>query len=790
MASNSDTAPSVVADNGPDIETSIRLLCVDDAPGYQELMTELLSRENERFDIITATSGTEGLTLLAENDVDCIVSDYDMPRTDGLEFLEAVREEYPDLPFILFTGKGSEEIASEAISAGVNDYLQKNSGREQFVLLANRIENLVDKRQAESDLRSHLHQQELVAELGQDALSSTEVQTLLDRTIECVTDALDADYAQLFEYRPARDDLLLRAGAGLEEEFIGDATIDAGADSLVGYTLQTEEPVLVDAFRTQAQFSDPSLLAEHDVESALSIRIGNPDKPWGVFAVQTAEPRRFSTDDVTFLQSVVNILTSAIKRTTQERDLRSFKQAVEHAGHSIYCTDRDGTIRYANSASEEITGYTVEEVVGRTPRVVKSGEHDEEFYEEMWETILNGEVWQNRMVNERKDGTRYVVNQTISPVEGETGEIERFVAVNSEVTEYETHERELQRLKRRFETLFEQFPDMVFIHDEEGTIKRVNAKACDKLGYEGDQLEGSTVWDIDSSIGREEARELWENLSTENTSMVESVHECADGTTIPVEVHITLLNGESREFLTVARDITERKQRERSLQRRAAQLDRHNQRLVEFVDILSHDVPNHLDVAQMRLELAQETDEGDSTQFDAIANAHERIESLISDMQTLLEQGTQVETEEMNWLCFSEMAASCWDTCCPGESGVTLEFDTDGEIRAHESRFRQLLENLFWNACEHGGDGVTTRVGVTKQGFYVADDGPGIPEAERDDVLVAGYTTAGTGHSGFGLAIVREIARTHGWTVNVTESERGGARFEFTVPTADVRTAH
>lgn len=124
---------------------NIRVLHVDDEPGFSELAAEFLERQDDRFDIDTTTSASEGLDWLAETTVDCVVSDFDMPGRNGIEFLEAVREDYPDLPFILYTGKGSEEVASEAISAGVTDYLQKEAGTEQYAVLANRITNVVDQ---------------------------------------------------------------------------------------------------------------------------------------------------------------------------------------------------------------------------------------------------------------------------------------------------------------------------------------------------------------------------------------------------------------------------------------------------------------------------------------------------------------------------------------------------------------------------------------------------------------------------------------------------------------------
>lgn len=131
---------------------SIRVLHVDDDPSLLDLSSEFLERETDRFTIETATNADDALDQIHNRLPECIVSDYEMPHMNGLEFLTAVRKKYPDLPFILFTGKGSEEIASDAISVGVTDYLPKGSGSDQYELLANRITNAVNQFRAEQQL--------------------------------------------------------------------------------------------------------------------------------------------------------------------------------------------------------------------------------------------------------------------------------------------------------------------------------------------------------------------------------------------------------------------------------------------------------------------------------------------------------------------------------------------------------------------------------------------------------------------------------------------------------------
>ena len=126
-----------------------RVLHVDDDPAFVDLTATFLDRIDESIDVTSETSATAALDVLADERIDCVVSDYDMPEMDGLEFLDRVRERDADVPFVLFTGKGSEEIASEAISAGVTDYIQKEPGSDGFTVLANRVRNAIDQYRSE-----------------------------------------------------------------------------------------------------------------------------------------------------------------------------------------------------------------------------------------------------------------------------------------------------------------------------------------------------------------------------------------------------------------------------------------------------------------------------------------------------------------------------------------------------------------------------------------------------------------------------------------------------------------
>lgn len=164
----SETASSVCVAMSTDFQP-IRLLHVDDEPSLTDLTADFLNRNEEQFHVTKATRPTDALELLAEAEFDCILSDYEMPRMDGIEFLRAVREEYPDLPFILYTSRGSETVAADAIAAGVTSYLQKESGTAQYSLLRNRIETHVEEYRTQQRAAELKAEYKLLAEVATDA---------------------------------------------------------------------------------------------------------------------------------------------------------------------------------------------------------------------------------------------------------------------------------------------------------------------------------------------------------------------------------------------------------------------------------------------------------------------------------------------------------------------------------------------------------------------------------------------------------------------------------------------
>ncbi len=249
--------------------------------------------------------------------------------------------------------------------------------------------------------------------------------------------------------------------------------------------------------------------------------------------------------------------------------------------------------------------------------------------------------------------------------------------------------------------------------------------------------------------------------------------------------------GRHRGWTITLRDVTDMEEYARDLEQQTQQLDR-------FASVVSHDLRNPLNVS--RGFLGQAREDVDDPRVDRARDALDRMEEIIDDALTMAREGRAVE--ERTWDLLHGTVHEAWETSDTGDATLDLEVPTNLEVRADHPRLRTLLENLFRNCVEHGSTGsrtrsddsvehgpetATVRVGATDGGFYVEDDGPGIPEGERDRVFDQGYTTQNEG-TGFGLAIVESIATAHGWSVAVSESPEGGARFSFTGLDDDTRT--
>jgi len=390
--------------------------------------------------------------------------------------------------------------------------------------------------------------------------------------------------------------------------------------------------------------------------------------------------------------------------------------------------------------------------------------------------------------------------------------------------------RSYERAEERFASLFHATPDPALVLSE-GHVIYVNDAFCEEFGVERDDIHWRHIAELDAlpsatrdrieaQIERVLAAEAGSDAARgtgDDAASPEDLRESAvdDGTgasvaagTDPVPDDVVtdealdertetvvverpggeeryvetnvkpMILDDRRNVAVVMRDVTERRRRKRELERK-------NERLEEFASLVSHDLRNPIQVLDGRLSHLEESavDDGALADGESLADQVEpmrrsvdRMSDLVDDMLTLAREGTAVDETEV--VDLAAVAEEAWTTT--DAPAATLAVDGDLALAADPSRLRQLFENCFRNAVDHGPSDVTVRVGdlPDRTGFCISDDGPGIPESQRDEVFELGHTTSDDG-TGLGLGIVSEIVDAHGWSLAVTESERGGARFEI-----------
>jgi PAS domain S-box-containing protein len=210
------------------------------------------------------------------------------------------------------------------------------------------------------------------------------------------------------------------------------------------------------------------------------------------------------------------------------------------------------------------------------------------------------------------------------------------------------------------------------------------------------------------------------------------------------------------------------------LERAKRELRAQNERLDMFSDVVAHDIRSPLTVAMGYTKLARET--GDLTHLDNVHAAHNRIEELVGDLMILAR--SKLRAGDLEPTSLREAVQRAWSHVVINSARLVIDAPL-GTVQGNLGLLMELFENLFHNAIEHGGADVTVRVGpLAADGFFVEDDGPGIPATRRDRVLEHGYSSNEAG-TGLGLTIVTQIAAVHGWSTRVLAADAGGARFEF-----------
>jgi len=333
--------------------------------------------------------------------------------------------------------------------------------------------------------------------------------------------------------------------------------------------------------------------------------------------------------------------------------------------------------------------------------------------------------------------------------------------------------------EERYRKIFQHNNDAVMVVDlENESFLDVNPAACDLLEYSREEILSMRPEDIHPDDIDRVREEFISQVYREGSGFTDDL-TCLtkNGEEVPTEISGAALDAgedgtDPTQMIAMLRDISGRVEHRRDLEEKIERLDR-------FASIVSHDLKNPLSIINGHVTLARET--GDPEHYDAIEDAADRMDEMLSELLQLTREGDLVgERADVE---LEAMVREAWNHC--DIHAASIEIESSRTVRADRERLHELFANLFENAETHGGKSVTVSVGIIdrndRDGFYVEDNGEGIPANEQDAVFEWGHTTTNDG-TGFGLAIVEEIVEAHGWEISVCDSETGGTRFEIEIP--------
>ncbi len=643
--------------------------------------------------------------------------------------------------------------------------------------------------ETDAELHDRIHQQEVVVELGQQALETDELDRLLQDATEVVAETLDAEYCTVLELQPGGDELLLCNGVGWQDGLVDTATVPTGTESQAGYTLRTDESVVVDDLSTENRFSGSDLLVDHDVVSGMSDVIGSSDNPWGVLGVHTPERRAFTEYDSNFVRNVSNILASTIDNRETARRLETEKrireQLVETSPVGIVVVGTDGTLQFANDRAEEIYGRSREELEAyshddsRWDLVDTHGEPlsaDETPFEQV---LATGEsLFDMELGLRQPDGRRVWISVNGSPLRiGDNG---RAIFAFTDITEQ-------KRLEAEFTEMLGRVSDAFYALDDEFRFTHVNERAEELLQHSEEELLGENLWDVFPSAA--EIDEVWDAFQTARDEQVSTSYNLYYDT-LEFWVEANLYPSETG-ISVYFRDISDQVRRERALKRS-------NERLEQFAYSASHDLQEPLRMVSSYLQLIERRygdalDEDGEEFLEFAVDGADRMRAMIQSLLEYSKVGTR--GEPLVSVDFERVTEDVLD-----DLHFQIE-DNDAEVSVGElprvegdpEQLRQLLQNILSNAFQYSGDEppevrISAERADSMWTISVRDEGIGIAPDETSrifEVFERLHSREEHPGTGIGLALAQRIVERHGGEIWAESEPDEGATFSFTLPAVE-----
>ncbi len=527
----------------------------------------------------------------------------------------------------------------------------------------------------------------------------------------------------------------------------------------------------------------------------------------GVVSIYHGEPRSPENEEIEFVKYAADLAGLAIERNRAEEKIRKLVRAVEQSPVSVVITDRHGHIEYVNPAFTRVTGYSMEEVLGENPRMLKSGVHPVEFYENLWLTILAGEEWSGEWCNRNKNGELYWESASISPIRNEAGEITHFVAVKEDITERKEAEEKLRFSNLLLSTQQEVSIDGVLVVNDKGKILTFNRRFVEMWGIPEDVIDSksdelairsvlSKLVDPDGFVRK--VASVYDHPTETSRDEI----ELKDGRTF--DRYSASMFGEGGDYygrVWYFRDITERKKAEEDLRQAKNMADAATRAKGQFLANMSHEIRTPMNAVIGFSHLALKT-AMTPKQLDYMTKIHTAGQAALGVINDVLDfskiEAGKLKMEEITFVLddvINNVTTMLAEKAGRKEISLSLHMSPDvpQSLVGDPLRLGQVLTNLVSNAVKFTDRGeISIRADLVdltgekvKLRFEVQDTGIGMTREEvanlfQPFVQVDSSTTRKYGGTGLGLSISKRLVEMMGGQIWAKSEPGKGSTFVVT----------
>lgn len=706
----------------------IQVLHVDDETGFLKAAKEILE-EHGRIEVDTAVSVEEAKEKMKKKMYDAIVCDYIIPRKDGLQFLKELRDTGNNIPFIIFTGKGREDVALEALNLGADGYFSKVGSPEiVYGELAHGIRQAVKTKQAHGVLRAQYESFPVPAytwrKIGEDFV-----------LVDYNTAAVEITHGNVAHYPGKKASEMYRDRPEILEEL---------------WRCFTEKAVI------KREMAYEYMSTGETKYLAVTYAFVPPDL---VIAY---------TDDI----------------TERKKSEEKYRNLFENARDIIFVGDGKGNVAFVNRAVEEY-GFKKEEIVGKNIIKFVPGKYWPELLKNVSKTVrgkpVEGEI---EIVTPRG---RIFAEYRSNPIM-ENNKVVGLQTTLRDITTRKKAEREIRESQRKFEGLFRDNPEAAVYVDPDFRILDINPRFTEFFGYSLDEIKGKRLLDVIVPEDKIEEGRMLDKRAQKGYVYQDSTRKRKDGSLVPVSISAApiTVEGQLIGYVGLYKDTSQFKSMERAVRETMMKLAEMNEKLRVVGNLTRHDVRNKLSAVTGNVYLARRKLAGDrevQEHLREVDSAVRQIERIFDFARTYEKIGLE-ELVDMDVGRAFEEAVSLFSNL----QGVQVLNDCRGLTVLADSLLRQLFYNLIHNSLTHGRKVSQIRVYYEEEGkdklrLVYEDDGAGIPRDEKEKIFRESY---GRG-TGYGLYLIKKICEVYGWHIQETGKQGEGARFTMNIPKTDLK---